>query len=73
MPKASDAAIAILEWVDKFQLVVEDAGLDEGMCCGRFEKREKLVHQVRHAVGFGSHMGNDRSFENPHISGSPRS
>jgi hypothetical protein len=57
LPKATDAAIAILEGVDEFEFVVEDTGADEGVEVVVREEGEEVVHEIGNAVGLGGDVG----------------
>ena len=71
LPKATDAAISILERVDKFELVVEDAGANEEVEVVFCEEGKKIVHEVGNAVGLGCDVGDGGAFENADVFAAP--
>jgi hypothetical protein len=71
LPKATDAAIAILERMDELEFVVEDAGTnEEGEIVFR-EEGEEIVHEVGNAVGLGSDVGDGGAFEDADVFAPP--
>jgi hypothetical protein len=71
LPKATDAAIAILEGVDEFELVVEDAGANEEVEVVFCEEGEEIVHEVGNTVGLRSDVGDGGALEDADVFTAP--
>lgn len=50
VPEAADPSIPVLERVNEFQFVVENAGADEGIEFFVFKEKKEVVHKVGDAI-----------------------
>ena len=53
LPKAAEAAVAIGEWMDELEFVMEHATGNERVGIGALEPTQQVFHETGHTVGRG--------------------
>ncbi len=71
LPEAADSSVSVLEWMDKFQFVMKNAGADEGVEVVGVQKLEEIVHEMGDAIRLWGDMADLRAFEDADVAGSP--